>query len=199
MKLKKLFLVSAIVLLVSACSQIAPPSISSPKSLGELITDLKNISKNYDIIEVDINEKDELTSDFGFVLLTLMKDGKNYSQTLYYNYGIAHDDPKERKSSFDKGNPQSVNVEDIEKRQNEVEKYLENAKSQINENLEGYSFKSIKSIKFYLNDNGNFETELRINIIEDGNSERRESGRTVIDYYTITFLADSDGNVVYKE
>ncbi|MDR1552919.1 MAG: hypothetical protein LBS69_05600 [Prevotellaceae bacterium] len=199
MKLKNLFLVSAMVLLISACSQIAPPSISSPKSLGELIADLKTINKDYEIIKVDINEKDELTGEFGFVLLDLVKDGENYSQALYYNYGIAHNDPKKERSSFHKKEPQAIKLEDIEKRQSEVENYLENVKKQITENFEGYSFKSIKAIGFYINDDGNFETELRINITEDGKSERREGGRTVIDYYTITFLVDVNGNIAYKE
>lgn len=200
MKLKTLLLVSAMVLLVSACSQIAPPSISSSKALGELIADLKTISKDYDIIKVDVTEKDKLTGDFGFVLLDLRKDGEKYSQVLYYNYGIAHNDPKqERKSSFDKKEPQPVNVEDIEKQQNSIEKYLENVKKQITENFEGYSFESIGQIEFYINEDSNFEIKLGINITEDGKSERREMGRTVTDYYTIYFLADGNGNVVYKE
>ncbi|MDR2065183.1 MAG: hypothetical protein LBP85_05695 [Prevotellaceae bacterium] len=199
MKLKKLFLISATVLLISACSQIAPPSISSPKALGELIADLKAIVKNYDIVNVEISEKDKLTGDFGLVILDLRKDGEKYSQVLYYNYGIAHNDPKKERNSYNKKEPQPINVEDIEKQQNNIEKYLENAKAQITENFEGYSFESIKTIAFYINEDGNFEIKMGINITEDGKSERRERGRTVIDYYTVYFLADGNGNVVYKE
>ncbi|MDR2651385.1 MAG: hypothetical protein LBC68_03595 [Prevotellaceae bacterium] len=199
MKLRNLLLVSAMILLASSCSQIAPPSISSPKSLGELITDLKTINKDYDIIKVGINEKDKLTSDFGLVLLDLIKDGENYSQVLYYNFGIAHNDPKKERASRNRKEPQPINIADIEKQQNNVEKYLEDAKKQITENFEGYSFNSIGSIEFYINDDGNFETKLIVNITEDGNSTRREGGRTVTDYYSLTFLVDGDGNVVYKE
>ncbi|MDR1347831.1 MAG: hypothetical protein LBJ63_05290 [Prevotellaceae bacterium] len=199
MKLKNLLLVPAMVLLASSCSYIAPPSISSPKSLGELITDLKAIDKDYDIIKVDITEKDRLTGDFGVALLDLVKDDENYSQVLYYNYGIAHNDPKKERASLSKKEPQPINIEDIERQQNNVEKYLENAKKQITENFEGYSFKSIGSIQFYMNEDGNFETKLIINIIEDGNSTRLEGGKTVTDYYSLTFLIDGDGNVIYQE
>jgi hypothetical protein len=199
MKLRSLLLVPAMILLASSCSQIAPPSISSPKSLGELIADLKTISKDYDIIKVGVNEKERLTSDFGVVLLDLIKDDENYSQVLYYNYGIEHNDPKKERASRSKKEPQSINIEDIEKQQNNVEKYLEDAKKQITENFESYSFESISSIEFYINDDGNFETKLIINITEDGNSTRREGGRTVTDYYSLTFLVDGNGNVVYKE
>jgi hypothetical protein len=186
------------ILLVSACSQIAPPNISSPKALGELIADLKTIAKTYDIVKVDITEKDKLTGDFGFVVLDLIKDGENYSQVLYYNYGIAHNDPKKKKSSSLR-KTQPINVEDIEKQQNNIETYLENAKRQIVENFEGYSFESIGSIEFYINKDGNFETKLTANITEDNNSTRREGGRMVTDYYSIEFIVDGDGNVVYKE
>jgi hypothetical protein len=201
MKLKNLFLIPITVLLVSACSHIAPPpSLSSSKALGELIADLKTISKDYDIIKVDVSEKDKLTGEFGFVQLDLRKDGEKYSQVLYYNYGIAHNDPKQkRKSSFEKKEPQPINVEDIEKQQNNIEKYLENAKAQITENFEGYSFESIGQIEFYINKDSDFEIKLGINITEDGKSERREGGRMVTDYYTIYFLADGSGNVIYQE
>ncbi|MDR2127345.1 MAG: hypothetical protein LBP63_11030 [Prevotellaceae bacterium] len=200
MKLKNLFLISAIVLLVSACSQTTSQSLISPKALGELTADLKQISKDYDIIKVDLSEKDELSGNFGFVNLDLMKDGENYSQVLYYNFGIAHNDPKkERKSGSDKDEPKSINVEDIEKQQNNIEKYLEDAKAQIAKNFEGFSFHSIRGIEFYINEDGNFEMQLSVNVIEDGKSERREMGRTVTDYYTLDFFVDGSGNVTYKD
>lgn len=195
MKQKKLLVISAMVLLMSACSQILPPSIDSSKAMGELVADLQKISSEYEILNVRITEKDKLSGEFGLGFLELKKGEEYYKQTLYYNYGIPHNDPEkaDKYNSFLKKKANvSINVDDIAKEKDNMTKYVETAKLEI---TEGYSFKSVGEIVFYINDDGDFEIQFEINFTEDGKSTRMKGGREVIDYYTWKFFVDKEGKV----
>ncbi|MDR0232681.1 MAG: hypothetical protein LBI82_11265 [Dysgonamonadaceae bacterium] len=206
MKLKNLFIVSVFAALFMGCSlgsQIFPPTIYSPKAIEQLTADLKEISKNYQIEEIRVDEKESLSNEFGFVRVDMRdSEGQRFEQVLYYNYGISHNDPKPKKEygSKRKKEPHAINVEDIINQKDNIEKYIEDAKVQLEENLEGkYKFESVTHLTFTADDEGNLQTKFSVNVTEKGKADRREGGRLVTDYYELKFFVDKDGDVVYKD
>ena len=203
MKTKNLFIVAAFAVLLSACSQIFPPALYSPKAMSELTADLKKISENYIIEEVRVTEKEQLTSEFGYAQVFMRdKEGKQFEQMLYYGLGIPHNDPKPRTGygTNRKEEPHAVNVEDIIKQNDNIEKYVEAAKLQINEEFEGeYKFESVTNLEFKADKEGALQIRFCMNVTEKGNSTRREGGQMVTDYYELQFNVDKDGNVTYED
>jgi hypothetical protein len=195
MKIKKVFTILTTVLLVSACSQIFPPSIYSPKAMNELTVDLKKISENFKIEKIVVHEKESLSNEFGMSVVDLRNsEGEKYEQVLYYNFGIPHNDPKSKTEHIrNKTELNGINVDDIIIQKDNIEKYVEDAKLQIPEN---YSFKSVNRLTFTANEEGNLETGFTVNVTENGKSARMEGGRSVIDYYELEFSVDKDGNVI---
>ena len=202
MKMKNLFIVSALTLLLAGCSQIFPPAIYSPKAMGDLIADLKEIGKNYEIEQIRIFEKDKLSNEFGMAHVYTRNDkGEKFEQNLYYNYGIPNDDPKPRKEyGVKRKEPHAINIEDIVNQKDNIEKYVEIAKTAISEEFENkYSFESVNDLVFTADDAGNLLIKFEVNVTEKGKSARREGGRMVTDYYKLTFNVDKDGNVSYED
>jgi hypothetical protein len=200
--MKNLLFVTALAVLFANCSQILPPTMYSPKAMNELTTDLKKISENYKIEEVRIFEKDKLSDEFGMAVVYMRNsEGQKFEQVLYYNFGIPHNDPKPKKEyGIKKTEPHAVNVEDIIKQKDNIEKYVETAKVQINEDFEGqYKFESVTDLIFTADDKGSLQIKFTVNVTEKGKSERREGGRMVIDYWGIDFHVDTDGNVIMEE
>jgi hypothetical protein len=198
MKIKNLFVVAAIAALFPACSQILPPAIQSPKAIEELATDLKKISEDYQIEKVVLHEKDELEGTFGMGVVDMRNSkGARYQQTLYYNFGIPHNDPKPQ-TGWDsrREEPRYLNVEDIITRKDLIEKYVEEAKTQI---PEGYTFESVDFMTFSTDDKGEFALSFDLQVTETGKSTRMEGGRKVTDYYKLEFSVDKDGNITHDE
>ncbi|MDR1676085.1 MAG: hypothetical protein LBR86_06430 [Tannerella sp.] len=196
--MKNLLIVAAIAALFPACSQVLPPAIQSPKAIEELATDLKKIAKDYKIEKVVIHEKEELSGSFGMSAVD-MRDSKGarYEQVLYYNFGIPHNDPKPR-SGRDSGseNVQYISVDDIIERKDLIEKYVEEAKTQL---PEGYTFESVDFIAFKPDDRGAFSLSFELQVTETGKAARMEGGRKVTDYYELNFYVDKDGNITHDE
>jgi hypothetical protein len=198
MKMRNLFIAAAIAVLFPACSQVLPPVIQSPKAIEELAADLKKISKDYQIEKVVLHEKDELSGSFGMGVVD-MRDSKGvaYEQTLYYNFGIPHNDPKPqgRRSSV-RENPNYLNVDDIIARKDLIEKYVETAKTQL---PEGFTFESADFMTFSTDDKGEFALSFELQVTETGKTARMEGGRKVTDYYQLNFRVDKDGNITHDE
>ena len=195
---------SAIAALLAGCSQISfsPPAMYSSKAMNELTADLKKISEKYNIEEVRVHEKDKLSNEFGMAVV-LMRDseGEKFEQILYYNIGIPHNDPKpnDYREYYHKGmkkEPNFVNVDDIIKQKDNIEKYVEDAIAQIGEE---YYFKSVTDLTFTADDEKDLQIQFKVNVTKKGQSERREGGRMVTDYYELKFTVDTDGNVIYKK
>jgi hypothetical protein len=198
MKMKHFFIVAFIAALLPACSQISPPSIYSSKALDELIFDLKKISEDFKIERIIVFEKEKLSSYFGMVVVNLRNSSDvKYEQTFYYNFDISHDDSKPEKKFGMSSKPNHyINVEDIDKLKDTLEKYVEEAKTQI---PEGYTFGSVSFLTFEPNSRGEIEISFEIQVTETGKSIRKESGRTVTDCYELTFKVDKDGNITHGE
>jgi hypothetical protein len=198
MKMKNLFIAVAIVALFPACSQVLPPVIQSPKAIEELATDLKKISKDYQIEKIVVHEKDELSGNFGMAVVNMRdSEGAAYEQILYYNYGIPHNDPKPQgRRGASRENPRFLNVEDIIARKDMIEKYVEDAKAQL---PEGYTFESVDFMTFSADDKGEFALSFELQVTETGKSARMEGGRKVTDYYQLNFYVDKDGNITHDE
>ncbi|MDR1336541.1 MAG: hypothetical protein LBK22_06905 [Tannerella sp.] len=198
MRIKNLFVAAAIAALFPACSQILPPAIQSPKAIEELVADLKKISKDYQIEKVVVHEKEELSGSFGMAVADLRNsNGEAYEQTLYYNFGIPHNDPKPQgRRQSGRENPHYINVEDIAARKDLIEKYVEEAKTQI---PEGYTFESADFMVFSTDDRGEFALSFDLQVTETGKAARMEGGRHVTDYYTLKFSVDKDGNITHDE
>ncbi|MDR1197955.1 MAG: hypothetical protein LBK94_02930 [Prevotellaceae bacterium] len=194
---KKLFIIPAIMLLVSACSQIFAPSVYSSKAMDALTADLKKISENFKIEKVIVNEKENLSNEFGMCIVDLRNsEGEKYEQILYYNIGIPHNDPEsKRELRRNTKEPDGINVDDIISQKDNIEKYVENAKSQIPET---YKFESVNRLTFTA-DEGSLEISFIINVTEKGKSARMKGGREVIDYYEVEFNVDKDGNVILND
>jgi len=201
MKTKNLFILAAFAVLLSACSQVFPPNLYSPKAMNELTTDLKKISENYIIERINVTEKEKLTSEFGYANVELRdKEGQLFEQMLYYGLGIPHNDPKPKRASSRRQEPHAVNVEDIIKQNDNIEKYVEAAKVIMNEELEGkYKFESVTNLEFKADKEGALQIRFCMNVTEKGNSTRREGGQMVTDYYELQFNVDKDGNVIYED
>jgi len=206
MKTKNLFIVAALAALFMGCSlgsSIFPPSIYSPKAVTDFTNDLKKISEKYIIEEIRVSEQDKLSNKFGYVSVYMRdNEGKVFEQFLRYNMGISHDDPKPRTGSVTrrKQEPPAINVDDIISRKDDFEKYVEEAKSQMKELSEDkFKFESVAYMEFEINKNGEFQTKLTVTATEKGQSQRREGGRMVTDYYELKFIVDKDGNVTYKD
>ncbi|MDR0757891.1 MAG: hypothetical protein LBF85_08605 [Tannerella sp.] len=196
--MKNLFIVAAIAALFPACSQVLPPAIQSPKAIEELTADLKKIGKDFKIEKVVVHEKDELSGTFGMSVVDMQNSkGEKYEQTLYYNFGIPHNDPKPQSGARSRSeNLYFINVDDIIERKDLIEKYVEEAKTQI---PEGYTFESVDFITFAPDDNGALVLSFEIQVTETGKSARMEGGRKVIDYYQLEFFVDKDGNITHDE
>ena len=198
----------AVVVLFVGCSQLlselSAPPIYSSKAMDELIADLKKVAETYKIEEVRVYEKDKLSNEFGMAHVYMRdSEGKKFEQTFYYNYGIPNDDPKPaHETSWNGKKPKKTHIEidEIVAQKDNIEKYVEAAKVQIDEELEGkYNFKSVAPLKFKYDKNGDLRIEFTINVTEKGKSERREGGRMVTDYYGLDFYVDKNGNVVYDD
>jgi len=200
--MKNLLIVATLAVLFTSCSQIFPPAMYSPKAINELTADLKKISENYKIEEIRIFEKEKLSSEFGMALVYMRNsEGNKFEQTLYYNYGIPHNDPKpSREHSIMKSERRTINVDDIVKQKDNIEKYVEKAKTQIEEVFESkFKFESLSDLKFTADNDGNLQIKFTVNVTERGNVARREGGRMVTDYYELEFFVDKEGNVIYDE
>jgi hypothetical protein len=198
MKVKNLFIVAVIAALLPACSQILPPDIYSPKAMDELTSDLKKISEKFKIEKVVVHEKDQLSGNFGMAAVDLRnEEGVKYEQILYYNFGIPHNDPKqERESRGASKQHYYINVDDVIKVKDNIEKYVEEAKTQI---PEGYTFESVDFLTFKANSKEELEISFEIQVTETGKSSRVEGGRRVTDYYELEFNVDKDGKITHDE
>ncbi|MDR1601439.1 MAG: hypothetical protein LBS42_03320 [Tannerella sp.] len=196
--MKKLFIVAAIAALFPACSQVLPPETHSPKAIETLVADLKKISKDFKIEKIVLHEKEELTGSFGMSVVDLQNSkGEKYEQTLYYNFGIPHNDPKPRSGvSARREVLYFINVDDIVERKDLIEKYVEEAKTQI---PEGYTFESVDFMTFAPDDNGEFSLSFELQVTETGKPARMEGGRSVTDYYELEFHVDKDGNITHGD
>jgi len=201
MNIKSLFIVAVVAtVLLSGCSQVFPPTIYSPQAVTEFTNDLKKISEKYIIEEIRVSEKDKLSNEFGWVSVYMRNaEGQAFEQFLRYNYGIPHDDPKPRTGSR-KQEPPALNVDDIISRKNDFEKYIDEAKSQIKEMSEDtFKFESVAYMVLKADKNGDLEIKITVTATEKGQSQRREGGRMVTDYYELEFIVDKDGNVTYED
>jgi len=204
MKTKNLFIVSALAVMFVGCSlgsAMFPPAVYSPKAIDQFTEDLKEISKNYTIEQVRVTEQDKLSNEFGYVHVEMRDaEGNRFEQFLRYNMGISHDDPKPKKEygSKRKKEPHALNVDDIIAQKDNIEKYVEEAKAQMEESLEGkFKFESVTDLTFTADDEGNLITKFVVNVTEKGKADRREGGRMVTDYYELPFTVEKDGEVVY--
>ncbi|MDR2138870.1 MAG: hypothetical protein LBP50_04915 [Tannerella sp.] len=198
MKMQSLLIVAVVAALLPACSQINPPSIYSPKAMDELTSDLKKISADFKIENVTVHEKDKLSDQFGMAVVNLRNsEGAKYEQVLYYNFGIPHNDPKPERESGTASKPiHYINVDDIVKLKDRIEKYVEEAKTQIPEN---YTFESVNFLTFEPNSEGALEISFEVQVTETGKSARMEGGRKVTDYYELEFKVDKDGHITHGE
>ncbi|MDR2804715.1 MAG: hypothetical protein LBB85_03605, partial [Dysgonamonadaceae bacterium] len=123
--------------------------------------------------------------------------GEKYEKTLYYNFGIAHNDPKPESEFGTRSKPNHyIDVEDIVKLKETLNKYVEEAKTQI---PEGYTFESVDFLTFEPNSKGDLEISFEIQVTETGKSTRMEGGRQITDYYELTFKVDKEGNITHDE
>ena len=201
MKTKSLLIAVAFTALLSGCS--STPEIYSAKAIEQLVVELKKVNKDYKIIEVRVSEKDKLTSEFGDVNLSLRNsDDKKFKQSLYFNSDIPNKEPEQElidlSSKFPNIKlPQPVNVDDILKEKDNIEKYAEKAMTIIKEEFEDkYDFQSLTGLVFSADDEGKLKIKFSINVTEKGKSSRVEGKRMVTDYYEIQFKLDDNGNVV---
>ena len=201
MKITKLFILSILAVLFAGCSQFSAPAIYSSKAMNELTTDLKKIGENYKIEKVRVYEKETLSNEFGMAIVEMRdSEGQKYEQSLYYNLSIPHDDPKPMKErGIKRQEPHAVNIDDIINQKDNIEKYVEEAKAQIDEEFESKcKFESVTFLTFTADNEGNLQIQFTVNITEKGKSDRREGGRMVTDYYGLEFSVDNDGNVTYN-
>jgi hypothetical protein len=199
--MKKIFVLLALAMLFARCSQFSAPQTYSPEAISELTADLKKISENYKIEEVKIFEKDQLSGEFGMVVVTMRdKEDKKMEQTLYYHFNIPHNDPKEVRDHGDYRKNTYVNVDDIIAQKDKIKDYVEEATKQITEMSEDkYNHDSVGDLIFTTDKQGNLLIKFTINCTEKGKSARREGGRMVTDYYGIDFYVDTGGKVIYEE
>jgi cell fate (sporulation/competence/biofilm development) regulator YmcA (YheA/YmcA/DUF963 family) len=196
MKLKKILSAFAIVLLISSCSEFFPPDIQSPEAIDKVVDELKEISKNYKIVEASIRESEKLSGHFGNLFLNLENaEGKPYTQLIFYNQSLPNDEPQEaRTPSIKKKEKKAIDLSAIDKEK--IAKYVEEAVAQIPEE---YNFASVGSIDFSADDNGNLLHKIIINITEKNKSAKVQGRRIITEYYELYFDVDKDGNMVLRD
>ncbi|GAB6012155.1 hypothetical protein [Viscerimonas tarda] len=203
MKLRNFF--CAAILMVSAisfnsCSEIFPPQIDSPEALDKVISDLTEISKNYNIISARLVEKEKLSGDFGLLILELSDaEGKHYEQKVFYNYSSVKNEPAKEKenrlSSFRKNKEKTaINVVGINKEN--IAKYVAEAKTLIPEE---YKFDCVGGIFFTADDDANLLLKLTLDITDKNTATRIQGRNIVTDYYELEFDVDKDGKVTLNE
>ena len=193
-------IIAVCVLLLSGCSQIFPPPIYSSKAMDEVIKDLKKINGKYKIERVIVSENEKLSNEFGFATVYIHdNEGQRFTQSFIYNNNIPAQDPK----PVGGHNPQllkEIKVDDIIKQKDNLEKYVEQAATQILEELEGkFVFRSVAELDFIADRNGDLQIEITLNCTEKGKSSHREGRSLVTDYYSFEFIVDKDGNVTYQD
>ena len=201
MKLNDLFFASAIAVWLMGCSPSTLPPIYSPQAMDVLIKDLQVISKNFIIEEICYEEKEELMNEFGTATIRMRdNDEQIFEQTLFYNTKIPHTNPEpERTPGWKKESPNPVNINDIIKQKGNLEKYVQNAFTLIEEGIEegDFIFEGMGKLIFASDDNGNLIIKFTINLTEKGTKARIEGNKKVIDYYAFDFMVDADGEVSY--
>jgi hypothetical protein len=197
MKLKFFLSAFAIILLTSSCSEFFPPDIQSPEAIDKVVGELKEISKNYKIVEASIRESEKLSGHFGNLFLNLENaEGKPYTQLIFYNQSLPNDEPQEARtpSVIKKKEKKAIDISAIN--QEKIAKYVEEAVAQIPEE---YDFASVGSIDFSSDDNGNLLHKIIINITEKNKSSKVQGRRIITEYYELYFDVDKDGNMVLRE
>jgi hypothetical protein len=162
----------------------------------------KWLGNNFQIEKIRVWELTKLSNEFGYATVTMRdKEGQKFTQSLNYNTGDPHNEPKpEREHGQTSKPPHAVNIDDIIKQKDNIEKYVEEAVNQINEELEGkYNPKSVTDLQFTANDNGELQIRFSVNVTEKGKEPRQEGRRTVTDYYELEFSVDDDGNVIFED
>ena len=202
LKTKNIVVLFVLTVLLSACSELfSPTKIYSPEAISTLATDLKRLSEDYLIEDVQILEKDNFSGNFGDVAIHMRdKEGRLYFQSLYYNMNIPHYGPDQRARTPKGGLPHAINIEDIVNRKDDFGKYAEAAKVQFKEEFESdYKFKSIGKLQFNADKSGELQLQISIFATEKGKATTRQEGRRIVtDYYEFIFNIDKNGTVIYK-